>query len=85
MNERDNKKLLKAKEMSANGQYAEAFAIIKRLHNKYPGDRLIKFELGKLNVLLGEREKGIKNLKKLSFTECGPYATVELGRIARTE
>lgn len=81
MNEKDNKKLLKAKELNANGQYDEARGIIKRLYNKYPNNKFLKFELGKLELILGKKEQGIKRLQSLSCAKDAPYALIELGKI----
>ncbi len=71
----------KAKELIEIGNYKLALKKLKKLHLKEQNDRIIKFELAKLLLLLDEIEKSRRMFISLLDTESRYFALLQLGRL----
>ena len=71
----------KAKELIEKGNYKLALKKLKKLYLKEQNDRIIKFELAKLLLLLNELEKSRKLFISLLDTESKYFALLQLGKL----
>lgn len=88
MNEKDVKKLMRAKQIikdsqySQSEQYSDALSILRRLHNKYPNNVSVIMELGRMESYFRNYGRAQNLFEKiLKFDVNNRYAIVELGNV----